>query len=51
MAIGWAGPEWLHAVLGVIAAALALAGLLVERWPFFAEAAHTVTLYDGEPSA
>jgi DMSO reductase anchor subunit len=29
----------------VLAAVLALAGLLVERWLMFAEATHTVTLY------
>ena len=31
--------------LGVLAAASALAGLLVERWLIFAEATHTVALY------
>ncbi len=51
VAIGWAGPDWLHAALGILAAVLALAGLLVERWLFFAEATHTVTLYYGAPSA
>ena len=35
------------AVLAVLGAALALAGILVERWLFFAEATHTVTLYYG----
>ncbi|TIL56291.1 MAG: dimethyl sulfoxide reductase anchor subunit, partial [Mesorhizobium sp.] len=35
------------AVLSVIAALLQLAGMLVERWLFFAEAKHTVTLYYG----
>ena len=33
--------------LSVLAAASQLAGLLVERWLFFAEAKHTVTLYYG----
>ncbi len=47
MAIGWAGPDWLHAPLGILATVLATAGLLVERWLFFAEATHTVTLYYG----
>jgi DMSO reductase anchor subunit len=31
--------------LGLLAATLALAGLLVERWLIFAEATHTVALY------
>ncbi len=35
------------AMLAVLAAVLALAGLLVERWLFFAEAKHVVTLYYG----
>ncbi|MEP9349022.1 DmsC/YnfH family molybdoenzyme membrane anchor subunit [Xanthobacter sp. KR7-225] len=35
------------APLSVLAAASQLAGLLVERWLFFAEAKHTVTLYYG----
>lgn len=35
------------AVLSVLAAVSQLAGLLVERWLFFAEAKHTVTLYYG----
>jgi sulfite dehydrogenase (quinone) subunit SoeC len=38
-------------VIGIVAAALALAsaalGIVVERWLFFAEARHTVTLYYG----
>jgi len=38
-----AGP-W-SAVPAVLAAASAMLGLLVERWLFFAEAKHTVTLY------
>ena len=32
-------------VFGVLAAASAVAGLLVERWLIFAEATHTVALY------
>ena len=32
-----------------IAAVLVLGGLVVERWLFFAEATHTVTLYYGRP--
>ena len=38
-------------VIGIVGAGLAIAsatlGLLVERWLFFAEATHTVTLYYG----
>jgi DMSO reductase anchor subunit len=35
------------AVLSALAALLQFAGMLVERWLFFAEAKHTVTLYYG----
>jgi sulfite dehydrogenase (quinone) subunit SoeC len=35
------------AVLSILAAPVQLAGLLVERWLFFAEAKHTVILYYG----
>ena len=35
------------ALLSVIAVLSQLSGLLVERWLFFAEAKHTVTLYYG----
>jgi DMSO reductase anchor subunit len=35
------------AVCSLIAAATALVGVLTERWLFFAEAKHTVTLYYG----
>lgn len=38
----------------VFAAAAAVpitAGLLIERWPFFAEARHVVTLYYGQNAA
>ena len=38
---------WLRAALAVLAATSALAGILVERWLFFAEARHAVTLYYG----
>jgi DMSO reductase anchor subunit len=38
-------------VLFVLAAPLATAGVLVERWLFFAEAKHTVTLYYGAARA
>jgi DMSO reductase anchor subunit len=37
------------ALLSIVAAASQLLGLLVERWLFFAEAKHTVTLYYGRP--
>ena len=35
------------AMLSVLAALVQVAGMLVERWLFFAEARHTVTLYYG----
>jgi DMSO reductase anchor subunit len=38
---------WLAAMLSVVAAVVQLAGMLVERWLFFAEAKHVVTLYYG----
>jgi DMSO reductase anchor subunit len=41
-----AGPL-LAAMLSVLAALVQLAGMLVERWLFFAEARHTVALYYG----
>lgn len=37
-------------VLAVLAALAALAGTLVERWLFFAEARHVMTVYYGEPA-
>jgi DMSO reductase anchor subunit len=39
---------WLAAGFAVIAALLAYLGVLIERWLFFAEAQHAVTLYYGE---
>ncbi|MEK9670886.1 MAG: DmsC/YnfH family molybdoenzyme membrane anchor subunit [Rhodospirillaceae bacterium] len=39
------------AVMGLIAACLATFGALVERWLFFAEAKHVVTLYYGADKA
>jgi DMSO reductase anchor subunit len=39
------GDGWAAAILSALAAAAQLAGILVERWLFFAEAQHTVTLY------
>ena len=38
---------WLSAGLSLVAAASQFAGMLVERWLFFAEANHVVTLYYG----
>ncbi|MGX5799885.1 dimethyl sulfoxide reductase anchor subunit family protein [Bradyrhizobium sp. Arg314] len=40
-------PWPLGAIASVLAAVAQLAGMLVERWLFFAEAKHTVTLYYG----
>ena len=40
-------PSALRAALAILAAASALLGTLIERWLFFAEAQHTVTLYYG----
>ena len=40
-------PSPLGAIASVLAAPLQFAGMLVERWLFFAEAKHTVTLYYG----
>jgi DMSO reductase anchor subunit len=36
------------AALLVLAAVIHMAGIMVERWLFFAEAKHTVTLYYGD---
>jgi DMSO reductase anchor subunit len=43
-----AAAGWLAAGAAVLAALLSLLGLLVERWLFFAEAKHAVTLYYGK---
>jgi DMSO reductase anchor subunit len=43
-------PPGLRAAIALLAAASALLGALVERWLFFAEARHTVTLYYGGPA-
>jgi DMSO reductase anchor subunit len=40
-------PRWSAFALSIPAAGLAMAGVLVERWLFFAEAKHVVTLYYG----
>lgn len=45
---GWLLPPAPGAVCAVLAALLATLGTLVERWLFFAEARHTVTLYYGQ---
>jgi DMSO reductase anchor subunit len=53
-AFGFAVPAVLVATLpdaALLAALACLAGLLAERWLFFAEAQHTVTLYHGAPRA
>jgi sulfite dehydrogenase (quinone) subunit SoeC len=42
---------WIAAPAGLLASAAALAGVLVERWLFFAEAKHTATLYYGAETA
>jgi DMSO reductase anchor subunit len=47
LAAAMAAGSPLAAVLSALAALLQLAGMLVERWLFFAEATHTVTLYYG----
>jgi len=47
LAIAFALPWPLAAMLSVLAAVAQFAGMLVERWLFFAEAKHTVTLYYG----
>jgi DMSO reductase anchor subunit len=42
---------WLATFASVLAALAMIPGLLVERWLFFAEAKHTVTLYYGRQAA
>jgi DMSO reductase anchor subunit len=46
-ALGSSAVPWLSAALSLVAAGSQLAGMFVERWLFFAEAKHTVTLYYG----
>jgi DMSO reductase anchor subunit len=46
-AFGLSATPWLSAGLSLIATVSQLAGMLVERWLFFAEAKHTVALYYG----
>ncbi len=50
-AIALAMPGAIRVIAVLIAAPLATAGVLVERWLFFAEARHTVTLYYGASTA
>ena len=45
LGIAWTGP--VTAALDGLAAVIALPGIYAERWLFFAEATHTVTLYYG----
>ena len=45
------GGGWPAAVSALLAAMQASAGVAVERWPFFAEAKHTVSLYYGSSRA
>jgi sulfite dehydrogenase (quinone) subunit SoeC len=45
--LGFVTPIVLLAFIPALAAIAALLGLLVERWLFFAEATHTITLYYG----
>jgi DMSO reductase anchor subunit len=45
--LAWLSSGVLAAGLALLAALSGLAGVLIERWLFFAEAAHTVTLYYG----
>ncbi|MDX8498140.1 DmsC/YnfH family molybdoenzyme membrane anchor subunit [Mesorhizobium sp. VK4C] len=47
LAVAFVAPWPLAALASVLAAPLQFAGMLVERWLFFAEAKHTVTLYYG----
>jgi DMSO reductase anchor subunit len=44
---GWQAPAAVAAICAILAAVIATAGTLIERWLFFAEARHTVTLYYG----
>ena len=45
--IALALPGLIAAAASILAAVLAMLGVLIERWLFFAEAKHTVTLYYG----
>ncbi len=43
----WADVGWMNLVLAILAAGSITLGLVVERWLFFAEARHAVSLYYG----
>jgi DMSO reductase anchor subunit len=45
IALAWLAGGGIASGLMVLAAAAAAAGIVIERWLFFAEAKHTVTLY------
>jgi sulfite dehydrogenase (quinone) subunit SoeC len=47
--IGFFATHWAAFVALLIAVPVQLAGMLIERWLFFAEATHTVGLYYGLP--
>ena len=44
--LAWGLARWQGALLACVAC---LAGMLAERWLFFADARHTVRLYHGDP--
>ncbi len=50
-ALALALPDTLAASSAVLAALIAVPGLAIERWLFFAEARHTVALYYGAEEA
>ena len=50
-ALALALPGVLAVASAVLAALIALPGLVIERWLFFAEAKHAVTLYYGAETA
>jgi sulfite dehydrogenase (quinone) subunit SoeC len=49
--VALAGAGWPYVAAAVAAAPIATLGVLMERWLFFAEAKHTVTLYYGAARA
>jgi len=49
MPAAWIASGTTNAAVAWLAAIVCLAGLLAERWLFFAEAQHTVRLYHGAP--
>ncbi len=50
-ALALALPDTLAASSAVLAALIAIPGLAIERWLFFAETKHAVTLYYGAEEA